>query len=119
MGSSLIASCECGYTTDQLIVGGGMRTFSTIYIYPAFCSNCRDLAMINLRDETPKCDLCGSDQVKAYGDESLRAGAGSVDTATRPEPEEETCVEVADGTHLCPECGEFKLKFKDGGIRWD
>ena len=119
MGSSLTASCECGYTTGQLMVGGGIQTFKTTYIFPAFCRDCQDLVATNLLDEQPKCEHCGSDRAKAYGDESLQGEAGSEVIVSWGHPANESGVTISNGTYLCPSCGEFQLRFEQGGIRWD
>ena len=47
MGSSVRASCSCGYATEAMI-GGGMMNFHNTCLFPALCGECDQLVAVNL-----------------------------------------------------------------------
>ena len=118
MGSSVKAACECGYSSEAMI-GGGMMNFMTTCLFPAICSDCHELVEVNLLAERQTCEACESERVQAYDQEQLLGELGSEVVVDWHHAEKGLAVALTDGRYLCPKCGQFKLRFEEGGILWD
>lgn len=93
MGTSAIAHCEaCGYRSDTLLLGGGIRSFRTHDARPIHCARCRAVTTANFKASPLACLQCGSAEVTPL---------------------------VGKGPMVCPKCGEAQLLLRDAGILWD
>lgn len=99
MGSSVIARCPCGFTSHQMLTGGGMLNFRTTDLSPCLCRKCHEVFSGNIKQPPVLCPKCGQEG-EVYGAGSL---AGDI-TSDKFE---------------CPKCGQRSLEFGMGGIRWD
>jgi len=75
MGSVLKASCPCGYSADELVVGGGRANFRTYCGAPALCQACHTIGVVNYLDEQPACPTCKG-AVMFYDAPKLRSQGG-------------------------------------------
>ena len=93
MGSSTIARCgACGYQSDTLLIGGGMRSFNTHEARPVHCARCNAVTTANFKSPTLSCLMCDSSDVTPIAENSPA---------------------------ICPKCGKLELRFQSGGIKWD
>lgn len=93
MGSSTIAHCKaCGYQSDTLMTGGGMRNFQTYDARPVHCRQCQAVTTANFKEPKLTCLRCSSAEVTPL---------------------------VGCGPTICPKCGKTELRFQDGGVLWD
>jgi hypothetical protein len=93
MGSSTIAHCDaCGYDSNTLLTGGGMRNHQTYDARLVSCPQCREITTANFKATNLTCLKCGGTEITPV---------------------------VGRGPALCPKCGKAKLRFQDGGIMWD
>ena len=118
MGSSVNASCPCGYSAEAMI-GGGMLNFQDTFLFPAICPKCAEVVTINLLAKTPACRACRSRRVQSYHLDELLGEAGSETVVEWRNPRDWSLISLTDGTYLCPSCGDFTLRFRAGGILWD
>jgi len=117
MGSSVKATCRCGFRTKDLFVGGGMLNYTTFCAWPAYCKSCGALTSTNLLEVPHTCHRCGS-EVLPYNSPELRATQGGKVVVWWKLKEGEDVV-LTDDNHFCPACGLYQMKFEAGGIRWD
>lgn len=84
MGQIFTASCDCGYTKDDIYVGGGMLNFQTYDPFPHYCPKCKIIFEGNLRGEEPICcDECGSGDVFSYFDKKICKPVAEQQTNTK------------------------------------
>ena len=120
MGSAVNAVCECGYRQDNLMIGGGMMTFTTLCLFPCLCKSCSAVTPVNLLRKRLKCETCGSTKVTPYNAPELAGEIGQHNlTAWGVDDGLERDVELTDGTYLCPKCGKHSLRFEEAGLLWD
>ncbi len=135
MGQIFTASCDCGYTKDDIYVGGGMLNFKTYNPFPHYCPKCKIIFEGNLRSEEPICcDECGSDDVLSYFDKEICKPKAVQQTDTESNdnsllrrilkvfrwpkhietsrPDYESMCSLERNKFLCPACGEFSLSFE-------
>ena len=120
MGSSLNAKCRCGFSVEELLVGGGMMNFQSYCGAPAFCDTCADVVVANYFDDKPACPNCKK-AITFYDDPSLRRKKSAISKRT-PMLFSWTLgrtFEMRDTEYLCPKCNRVWLKFSDAGIDWD
>lgn len=140
MGKIFTASCDCGYTKDDIYVGGGMLNFRTYDPFPHYCPKCKIIFEGNLcSEETICCDECGSDDVLSFFDKKICKPelVQQIDTQSNDnsllhrilkvfrkskrietrKPAYEIC-ELEINKFLCPACGEFSLVF-DSDVLYD
>jgi hypothetical protein len=70
MGSSVTATCTCGFTGEYLI-GGGMEDFETTCCFPCLCETCNTVVEANLLSTPLQCPDCKGLAVVPYDDPSL------------------------------------------------
>ena len=135
MGKIFTASCDCGYTKDDIYVGGGMLNFKTYDPFPHYCPKCKIIFEGNLCSKEPICcDECGSDDVLSYFDEKICMPevVQKIDIESNRssplqrilkmfrkskrieirKPVYESICELEINKFLCPACGEFSLSFE-------
>jgi Zn finger protein HypA/HybF involved in hydrogenase expression len=119
MGSAVTAACDCGLTAN-ILVGGGMSTFTTECYFPCLCRGCRNIVQVNLLAPDRHCPACDTPNAIPYDSSSLSGTPG---------PHQVVEWNIADdlgrklalnnGTYECPTCGEMSLRFSPGGMCWD
>lgn len=121
MGSSLIASCPCGYSSEELAVGGGMADFQTYCGAPALCETCRAVVVVNYLDDQPVCPTC-TEPVTFYDAPALRRSPRRVSSKTPlvfSWKVKKGTFKLPDTEYRCPRCGGVKMRFSDAGLCWD
>lgn len=118
MGSSVSASCSCGYSADAMI-GGGMLSFHNTCLFPAICNECDEIVEVNLMAESLACGTCDSENVQPYTKDDLKGEPGSTSVVEWNYERDGFPTLLTDGTYLCPRCGDFGLRFQHGGMNWD
>ena len=119
MGSSVKASCKCGYA-ESILIGGGMSNFKTTCYFPCLCESCNEIVEENLLNKQLKCPKCGKTGIVPYDDPKLIKTQGA-------EVVEEWDVsdalgrslKLTNGNYLCPKCQQFGVTFTDEGFCWD
>lgn len=120
MGSSVQADCLCGHHSGTLMIGGGMANYASFCAFPAYCSACRELLVVNLFNQPLTCPHCGGKEVLPYDQPSLIGKLGRKQVASWEVSDKLLRVLVlTDGTYLCPACQKFTLRFMSAGIQWD
>jgi len=118
MGTLVNAVCEsCGYRKDTMALFGGMIGFLDTCMIPYYCETCNILFEGNLLEDDIYCPECGRDSVFSYEDQ--RAGFREDKTLFSwfvMELEKE--VKLNEEGNLCPQCGEYALRFESVGD-WD
>jgi Zn finger protein HypA/HybF involved in hydrogenase expression len=118
MISSIVAFCDCGFSSE-LMIGGGSGAFSSLALFPGFCRHCVQLVPANLATTPITCSLCKGAEVTLYDDESLRGQSGSETIASWDFTAKiGRVVTLTDGTYLCPACGKRELRFRRGDAKW-
>jgi hypothetical protein len=115
MGNIIIGNCECGYSSGDIYQGGGFLTFMNEDKEPAYCKKCKLLIVLNYKEPNSQCSSCGG-KVKFYNDPSLKKNLNN-------QIKKNNIIQWGDFflpnvDYLCPECGEFKMKFFGIGF-WD
>jgi len=121
MGSALNAKCPCGFSSEELFVGGGMTNFETYCGAPALCESCRTVEVVNYLDERPKCPTCKG-PLKFYDDPTLRRKPRRVSSRTPlvfSWKLDKGSFKLPNTQYRCPRCGEVKMRFFDAGVEWD
>lgn len=103
MGQTVIATCECGYSSGNIVVGHGMIHRDTADYNPCLCQWCRQIFSGNMRQLAVLCPECGQ--------ETMPYPRGN-------EPVEAYCL-AFNGQHECPACGKQTLTFCMGMYLWD
>ena len=118
MGSTVEASCKCGYraTSD---VGGGKSNYLTVDLMPALCEHCQTLVTVNKCAKPPLCPKCKSPQVLPYDDPALNAKPdASIPVSRRVWEAMGSAFQLTCGTYLCPACKQYTLRFIETCL-WD
>ena len=124
MGSAITARCKCGFESDSILVGGGMRNFKTVCHMPGVCRNCNRFVVANYLAKRPRCPECGK-KITFYNDPSLQASEGESEDQDKRTifewnvPPPHKSILLTDTRYYCPKCGRMDLRFEDGGILWD
>ena len=121
MGSALNAKCPCGFSVEELAVGGGMMNFQTYCGAPALCEACADMVEVNYLADQPACPNCKG-AITFYNAPRLRRKTRR--GSQRPPPVfswelGKGSFKLPDTEYRCPRCGEVKMRFFDAGICWD
>lgn len=119
MGSVYIAECKCGFKSEDLCLGVGMRSSNNIQA-PAICINCNKLVVLNYADEKPVCPECKGDVI-FYNDIKMHAA----EDLKKKRPvffqwsiDDNISFKFVDMHYKCPLCGKMKMKFERVGF-WD
>ncbi len=119
MGSSIRATCPCGYHASSLI-GGGRMNFETTCYFPCLCETCQAMVQANLFARKVRCPQCGGGAVVPYTDSSLAGTPGEgVIEEWNTQDKLSRDLRLTDGNYKCPKCGHFTLKFTSGEMCWD
>ena len=122
MGQIIEATCLCGFESDEMFVGGGMRNFTTYCGAPALCDSCNALLVLNYLDPASRCESCG-EMVRYYDNPELRSLLAGRHKRPRDVfywniPQGSGVFSLPDTEYLCPKCGETKMQFSVVG-HWD
>ena len=118
MGSMVRGHCSCGYGTEAMMLGGGMRDFTTECTFPYYCEECKILFIANVFQENTCCPECGSEKVVAYDDKKACKSEGEEVFSWNVKDKIGRVLKLTDGKYICPACGKFNLTFTDMGC-WD
>ena len=119
MGCSAIASCPCGYDSGELMIGGGMRNFHEVCLFPAYCKEGNHLVDINMHEHPRRCSAGHATEPVPYNSQSLIKTIGPEVVAEWGWLDEGNHVVLTNGQYFCPACHQYTLTFRDGGIMWD
>ncbi|MCY2927495.1 MAG: hypothetical protein NT031_19070, partial [Planctomycetota bacterium] len=108
----------CGFQSEPICAGGGMRNFTTHCGVPALCRKCKMLVAVNYFDEKPQCPDCGGN-VACYDDPSLHdvSGASQRDVFSW-NLDDDRQFRLPAAKYLCPKCGQKEMTFALGPC-WD
>ena len=118
MGSTVEASCKCGYraTSD---VGGAKSNYLTVDSMPALCEDCQALVTVNKYAKPPLCQKCRSPSVVPYDRLALNAEPdASIPALNRIMEAMGPAYKLTCGTYLCPACKQHTLRIKETCL-WD
>lgn len=119
MGSSVKASCKCGYE-QEFAIGGGMMSFQELCWFPCLCRGCKRIVQANLLQTPLTCPECKSGNIAPYDQPDLCQQQGSnVVTSWNLTDEIGREVKLTDGVYYCPACDSYHLIFEDSGLCWD
>lgn len=126
MGSSLIASCQCGYE-KHVFLGAGRSNFETVCHFPHYCDDCKEVVSVDIFSDEIKCPNCKSTNVHTYEAKSKRIKdtftdkmkAKLVGNKTYHSSEDEEFSwygrnkdhVILKGMHHCPSCEDESLEF--------
>lgn len=120
MGSSLQATCSCGYE-EYLDVGGGFEDLGAKCLAPVMDAKASRVRARNYWGPRVKNGKSGS--LTFYDQPSLRDPSAAWDDAeivfAWSSSDERPQFILRDGRFLCPKCRAFKMRFEDAGIMWD
>ncbi len=119
MGSGVTASCKCGYKKDDILIGGGMRTFKENCSFPALCKKCDDLVAVNLLAKSVKCPKCKSSNIVPYNKKELTKKKGNKRVTSWHVEKLGGDLYLTNGSYYCPACKKFTLSFEDSELCWD
>jgi Zn finger protein HypA/HybF involved in hydrogenase expression len=119
MGSQVISICNCGLK-KEILIGGGMSTFTFECFFPCLCENCSDVVQVNLLELNPKCPECDGEDIISYDNALLIGEKGN-------QVVESWCVQdkidreliLTNGNYKCPKCKNESLHFESGMLFWD
>ena len=117
MGSVLQAHCACGFESEEIFAGSGMRSFlQENCILPALCKECGILFERNVLNKTYiRCPRCRK-KAHFYTDPSLQGATNEQAPIFEWYLEDEYI--LPDTLYLCPSCKEKNMRFYDVGS-WD
>jgi len=138
VGSILRSYCSCGYQSDDLYVGGGMRDFGMSIQVPYSCDNCQTVDTTNLLSKTKndpflvklrqklRCTKCrrvvqfiGELEQNSFGDHTEESNIFewrlSLDSEEFPSNK---VYSLSDESYHCPNCKNTSMKFISIG-NWD
>lgn len=114
MGVVLRGSCNCGFDSGELYVGGGM--FREGCMAPAVCLDCHALLLLDYEQKKTNCPSCGG-KVEFYNSRTLRKeGNGKIVFSWSTLSDKE--FRLPSSNLLCPNCMQFEMQFEDVGD-WD
>ena len=104
MGSSVRASCDCGYE-HEFLIGGGMTSFHELCSFPCLCRDCQRVVQANLFQSPLSCPKCKGGNIVAYDEEELceQQGVNEV-TSWATVAQLGRDVSLTDGCYYCPSC---------------
>ena len=112
MGSIVETSCPCGFSMENLFVGGGMGNYDVFNGVVALCLECNEIAVANYMEEKPTCSTCGG-TLAFYltpTPAAKEAGKSPQECSSWPDTDMHGC--------LCPSCGRMAMEFRAAGC-WD
>ena len=112
MGTRTKASCQCGYTSSDILIGGGKMNFQYTQYYPCLCMDCEDVVQVNLKG-MQNCPNCTGANIIPYDDERLRGEYTELEILTTQYHD------VSNGFYYCPKCKGMILKFSPSFMWWD
>jgi hypothetical protein len=122
MGQILAAACSCGFTAENLYIGGGMMSYETFCGVPTLCLACDSFDVRNYLDSNARC-ACGG-PVHFYTEESLQEAGPDVEDGNDDQGHvfswhvDNREIRLPDTTYRCPACGMLALQFIPTG-HWD
>jgi hypothetical protein len=121
MGSTVQATCPCGFESDLLRVGGGMTSFDQVCLAPALAERTGEIAAKNFWGKSRRGNRLG--KFTFYTDTRLHEPLGE---EAEPElvfgwrgREGKPDFDLPDIRYLCPACGEMSMGFSLGNLMWD
>ena len=145
MGTSVKASCSCGYQA-AFPIGGGMHSHRSYSYFPYYCAACGSgIVSVNIANDTPACPWSPSHKISpiggSYSDRletqrtqeahqkaqgmSLLERIGLRAPKQKPEQKQPAIIcqwddhEILDQAYRCPMCRETTLRFNNTGGRFD
>ncbi|MBA6153941.1 hypothetical protein [Gelidibacter maritimus] len=112
MGAQVKVKCQCGLRAE-ILTGGNMANHLTVDFFPCYCGHCREVVQANLKDTSPKCPTCKSDEIIPYTNPKLRAKTWK-NTFIKYFKDD-----LTKGYYKCPKCQRMTLQFFHGSIFWD
>lgn len=141
--SAYYARCDCGFSTDEMLIGFGRLDLEKplaeeavpgekpkpYYSFPFLCRSCESVRVGNYYLAEPKCERCGSDDFTPYDDETLHgepldsdfANSNSlyvnemVEALAAPGPFDHIAEPVLQARkYYCPKCNRNHLTFETG-----
>ena len=117
MGTMIVATCDCGFKTDTMYLGGGMCNHTTMSNFPNYCKNCKSLFEANMYDDTIICTNCRSANIVRYDNPYVVKNLDELIFDWRA-PGGKNTLKLSKKNSLCPQCNQFSLKFESVGV-WD
>jgi hypothetical protein len=115
MGLEVMATCDCGVNTF-IMVGGGMRDFTTTCYFPCLCEACQGLVQFNLLDQDKRCPQCQGKRIIPYDDPGLLGTPGlKIVAEWRMQDQLGRDLQLTDGQYKCPRCNKYTLRFEESG----
>jgi hypothetical protein len=121
VGQMMQATCPCGFTSDEMLIGGGMQNYGSYCLMPAACVQCKTIIAADYFGEPePTCGTCGTPLFFYIERQPQRRSAVTDDpvTETADAGRHREWVSPAEDSCLCPACGENTLNFAMTGL-WD
>lgn len=145
MGTSVKASCSCGYQA-AFAIGGGMRSHGSHSYFPYYCAACGSgIVSVNIANETPTCPWSPNHKISRIGgsysdglerQRTLRVHKKAQTMClleriglrvSKPKTEQiEPAIicqwddhEIIDKAYHCPMCRKTTLRFDNNGDRFD
>lgn len=114
----VMAKCNCGFMSGEILLGGGMMNFHEVCNAPAICKDCGVLFTGNwMLDEPPNCPECGK-QALYYDDPSIHGKAlGKHAVFDWHTPDGRTFI-LPNAAYYCPQCKQMQMNFILVGM-WD
>jgi len=109
--------CQCGYKKTNLLLGGGMFSYSKHCSFPYYCKNCESLLILNTLEEKVVCSQCQSNQLIRYDSESLSMKEPDSFNVFSWNIRGETLI-LKDNLYFCPQCKHYTMKIIGAGM-WD
>lgn len=118
MGSSIEASCPCGYESD-LMVGGGFLDFGTVCLAPALSRRRKAVVERDYYKDPPP--MSWAKDLTWYNDPVLRGSEAYSDDPVFSWSVSDTKpgFELPDSNYRCPACGKLTLRFRISPVMWD
>jgi len=130
MGVIIKPYCNCGFTTKEIYLGGGMDTFESKCIIPFYCIDCKKIYSKNIFykikgsytiNHNIKCTNCNS-QLIMYGYihefDSREPQFEGIDDTIEWNPNITTTYYLNRNNLYCPICEKNELVFEELGL-WD
>jgi RNA polymerase subunit RPABC4/transcription elongation factor Spt4 len=118
MGYVTVAKCSCGFQSEELACGAGMRYFETQCDAPVICSACGYVETENIFDEMPTaCPRCSSNDIEVAAVKKSRLAPPPERIAAWSVKDDQT-VFFLPGPYSCPACKKRELLISWIGL-WD
>lgn len=117
MGIIIVAKCECGFESDEIYAGGGMRNYHDNCSAPAVCLNCNQFLVKNYMKKYAKCPKCRK-KVIFYNDKQLQEKSDNERTILEWNAMNDQQFTLPEIKFYCPKCRKKTMNFHWGGL-WD